>query len=362
MPIMLKQQSSSIINKSPKKDKDLPTVKVTHDYVFTRWMGSWERRLSLWSNHAYSDALLGYIGKIFGQQANIYHYFDRLWNDSLYNSNDELDLLNILIERISKVPGAKTSLHKRQETSRIESRLNEIRAIFDRNFNSRFKISSKINTEDLIRKDSITSYFDLGCGNGLITARIGNYFNLSSETIFGGDVFNSHNPDITFVSIDQDQSIIDLSDQSVNLITCLVTLHHIPHIDEILRELARIVQPNGYLIIREHDCKLERSLLTKYLHFIHGIMIIAHIGEFSTEYLIDKNEKLTWIEQKKKIINYTKSIQYKTREEWQKHLENVGFTHLATFDYDLNKTTNPQRLFYAVYQRNHQVTSNTEQT
>ena len=105
MPIMLKQQSSSLINKSPKKDKDLPIVKVTHDYVFTRWMGSWERRLSLWSNHAYSDALLSYIGKIFGQQANIYHYFDRLWNDSLYNSNDELDLLNILIERISKVPG-----------------------------------------------------------------------------------------------------------------------------------------------------------------------------------------------------------------------------------------------------------------
>jgi hypothetical protein len=88
---------------------ELTSVKTPHDYVFTRWMGSWEHRLSIWSNHSYSDALLAYIGKIYGQQANIYHYFDRLWNESLYNSNDELDLLNILIERLSKIPGRNLS-------------------------------------------------------------------------------------------------------------------------------------------------------------------------------------------------------------------------------------------------------------
>lgn len=119
-----------------------------------------------------------------------------------------------------------------------------------------------------------------------------------------------------------------------------------------LKELARIIQFDGYLIIREHDCKLERSILTKYLHFIHAIMIIGHIGEFSNDYLINKNEILTWTEEKKKIIKYTKSIQYKTRQEWQKKFESVGFDLIATFDYDLNKTTNPQRLFYAVYKRN----------
>ena len=144
------------------------------------------------------------------------------------------------------------------------------------------------------------------------------------------------------------------ADQSVNLITCLVTLHHIPKVDHMLKELARIIQPNGYLIIREHDCKLERSILTKYLHFIHAIMIIGRIGEFSNEYLINPNEtKLSWFEQKKKIIKYTKSIQYRTRDEWQTKFQSVGFDLQATFDYDLNRTTNPQRLFYAIYKRNH---------
>jgi hypothetical protein len=95
---MSNQQLS--MNKSPYQKEFIP-----HDYVFTRWMGSWEHRLSLWSNHTYSDPLLAYIGKIYGQQANIYHYFNKLWNESLYNSYDELDLLNILIERLSKIPG-----------------------------------------------------------------------------------------------------------------------------------------------------------------------------------------------------------------------------------------------------------------
>lgn len=227
--------------------------------------------------------------------------------------------------------------------------------------------------EQFIDKESIKSYFDLGCGNGLITARIGNYFNLKCENIFGGDVFNCHNQQLTYVSIDPNQSLIDLckyvffynfqfasffrflASQSVNLITCLVTLHHISNIENILQELARIIKPNGYLIIREHDCKLERSILTKYLNFIHAIMIIARIGEFSNEYLKDENHFLSWSEQKQKIIKYTKSIQYKTRDEWQKKLESVGFHLLAIFDYDLNKTTNPQQLFYALYKRTEKI-------
>lgn len=106
--------------------------------------------------------------------------------------------------------GAKNSLHKRQESSRIESRFNELRSIFEKNFHSRFQVSSSIALEDLIPSNSIQSYFDLGCGNGLITARIGNYFHLDKQSIYGGDVFNSNNEQITFISIDENQSIINL--------------------------------------------------------------------------------------------------------------------------------------------------------
>ena len=99
------QQRSSSTNTKSRRPHDVLPGKIPHDFVFTRWMGSWERRLSLWSDQTYSDALLAYIGKIYGQQANVYHYFNRLWNESMYNASDELDLLHILIERLSKIPG-----------------------------------------------------------------------------------------------------------------------------------------------------------------------------------------------------------------------------------------------------------------
>lgn len=100
----------------PFNQREQTPEKIPHDYVFTRWMGSWDRRLSLWSNSVYSDCLLAYIGKIYGQQANIYHYFNKLWNESLFNSNDELDLLHILIERLSRIPGKMKIVRLRRET------------------------------------------------------------------------------------------------------------------------------------------------------------------------------------------------------------------------------------------------------
>ena len=95
--MMLNRQRSSSTRITP--------VKTGQDYVFTRWMGSWDRHLSLWSNQIYSDALLSYLGKIYGQQANVYHFFNHLWNESLHQSMDELDLLHLLIERLAKIPG-----------------------------------------------------------------------------------------------------------------------------------------------------------------------------------------------------------------------------------------------------------------
>ena len=120
----------------------------------------------------------------------------------------------------------------------------------------------------------------------------------------------------------------------------------------LFRSLARIIRPSGYLIIREHDCRLERSLGTKYLNFIHAIMMIARIGEFSYEFVGKPMGFVPWSDEKKKIIQYTKSIEYKTREEWQTKFQSVGFDLVATYDYDSSRTGNPQRLFYAMYKRN----------
>jgi ubiquinone/menaquinone biosynthesis C-methylase UbiE len=158
-------------------------------------------------------------------------------------------------------------------------------------------------------------------------------------------------------------SIIYLADNHVDLITAFVTFHHVSQLRKTFNELTRILRPGGYLILREHDCRNDHSLSAKYLNFVHAIMMIAGVGEFAhcpnnhdSENHHGSNghrdDTKSWSEQKSRIIEYTKSIHYRTCDEWQQELGNVGFRLRATLHYGASGSANPQKLFYAVYQLN----------
>ena len=142
----------------------------------------------------------------------------------------------------------------------------------------------------------------------------------------------------------------------MDLVTCFVTLHHVSDLKTTLSELARILRPGGYLILREHDSEKEYCLTAKYLHFIHAIMMIARVGEFAHLPPTDNSSTQEqtghkyWKEQKLRIIEYTKTIHYRTHNTWNQELMNVGFQYRATFDYSVDGSQNPQKLFYGVYQ------------
>ncbi|CAF3828903.1 unnamed protein product [Rotaria magnacalcarata] len=224
---------------------------------------------------------------------------------------------------------AKPSLNKWEDNSRINRHLQDLKVIFE--FSSNCKSSSHpfhvtpSNLQQIVDRQKIKSYFDLGCADGTITAGIGDYLGLSKENIFGGDVYEEQNEQITHVKINEKQSTIDPPSDRVDLITSFVTFHHIDQLESTLSELVRILRPGGYLIVREHDCKNEHALRVKYLNFIHAIMMIA------------KNIR-------------TRSIHYRTCAEWQQQFESAGFHHCATLSYGADGSNNPQKLFYAVYQ------------
>lgn len=61
---------------------------------------------------------------------------------------------------------------------------------------------------------------------------------------------------------------LTFKNDSFDLITCFGTLHHIPNVSFVIRELIRVLKPGGYLLIREPiismgDWNLPRSGLTK---------------------------------------------------------------------------------------------------
>ena len=136
------------------------------------------------------------------------------------------------------------------------------------------------------------------------------------------------------------------------MITAFVTLHHVPDVRTTLKELQRVIRPGGYLILREHDSQAAYALTPKYLHFVHAIMMIARVGEFAdipaTE---NEHSDNNWEQQKSRIIEYTKSIHYRTRDEWEEEFRLAGFHRVAYLDYGNDCASNPQKLFYAVYQQ-----------
>ncbi|CAF1547440.1 unnamed protein product [Adineta ricciae] len=342
------------------------TISHKRDDTFKQWMISRTDGSSLWSDKVYRDALFIYLGRIYGKKDHIQSLFAQLEkeNDKL----DELDLLHTLFQRIEKERTVQKSCLQGYNSSRVDKRLNELKLFFNPKDACKSTIYDfKTLPFDLnkIDKNQIKAYFDLGCNTGVITAALGAYLGLKKENIFGGDVYPVENDHVTFIPMHESEGIINLPDDRVDLVTCLVTLHHITHIDSILVELARIIRPGGYLILREHDCRMERSLLVKYLNFIHAIRMYPFNGAFfdcsgnhhdqrHCELDVNKiSETHAWHQKKADILDHTKSIRYHTRDEWKDHLKRAGFGLHGTLEVDTTKCLNPQNVFYALYQKEH---------
>jgi hypothetical protein len=198
--------------------------------AFLQWMCSRSESDSLWLNEFYRASLLKYIGRIYLKCADMYQYSIQLKRDM--NNLDELDSLKRLLDSIKQRHSirsireksssthintfldAANSLNRWENTSRIKRRLLEMKIIFEFNCNRiSYKHAFKITPMDLqqiVDRKAIKSYFDLGCGDGVLTAEIGKYLDLRRENIFGSDVYQKGSNEITFIKSNENQSAIEL--------------------------------------------------------------------------------------------------------------------------------------------------------
>ena len=225
-------------------------------------------------------------------------------------------------------------MKKWKEKVRIDERLDVIECILKLNTDS-YEYLGLFNvtiydTKSKIDHRSIRTYLDVGCRNGEITAAISARLKLQKHKTFGADSFDAKHPKLTFALIDKSQHKIrireyspsrtalkqilplHLANDSVDLITCFVTLHHVSDVTKMINELARVLRPGAVLIISEYNCETQYSIVSKYLNFIHAIMMIARVGECAD--VSDRNEwnsAESWERQKERIVQYTNSIRYR---------------------------------------------------
>lgn len=119
----------------------------------------------------------------------------------------------------------------------------------------------------------VSCYLDIGCLDGGITETIGRYFRLNKFQIHGVDIKSYKNAgesgyDNIIFSL-YNGTKLPYSDNSFDLITCLMTFHHIPEENSVAltKEIYRVLKPGGIMILREHDSHTDDD--KKLLNLMH---------------------------------------------------------------------------------------------
>ena len=157
----------------------------------------------------------------------------------------------------------------------------------------------------------VQSYCDVGCADGFITVAIGNYLHLSPTQIFGCDVRDLPPEGNKFQFKYYDGQKLPYMNNSFDVMTIYMVMHHIPHIQSFIKELYRVLKNGGYLVIREHDCNPEDMRM--FLDIQHGLyaLVLSPIVEtpdFCTTF----------------------QTYYKSRTQWREMLCDAGFTEITS--------------------------------
>lgn len=277
-------------------------------------------------NNCYKNNMVTKIAKI---KNLFYTFFDKEFTNELFYkiSKDKLndnDLIDIILKNNDK--------HKNSEKTKIKSICNNWTYIIEYivlNY-------KKINQEKLLNTNlTKNKYLDIGCGSGNKTNKFVQELNLDYKNVYGADIsiwgpYNQkeYSHKFNFVNIVNDK--IDLEDNSIDFASCILMLHHVKNLEMLLKEIKRILKPNGILLIIEHNNYDDYdNLILDLLHMLYG-------------YLYDKNNR--YLIEPDYALYYNSFI-------WNFILEKNGFDILNSNSLftELSNDIRYDNLFYSFY-------------
>jgi SAM-dependent methyltransferase len=267
----------------------------------------------------------------------VYYKMIREIETMIKQDSDDQQVYNYIHNFLNSVFYPKFGYPNNESDGRADSRLDDISAIIN----------------ELPELKSVLCYLDIGCSEGCITSRVGESFGLPVSKIFGVDVRIPKKVDgYTFLRLEGDNGILPFEDNSLDVVSYFMVLHHIPNPLKSIREVQRILKPGGYVIIREHDIDSTTDKNGKwFLDILHGLYSISWAKkgeqedpEFCSNYFAD----------------------YHSREYWTNMFLQNGFAHIdntteLAYHYNTSRVNrlfaersrikNPYSFYYAVYQK-----------
>jgi SAM-dependent methyltransferase len=168
----------------------------------------------------------------------------------------------------------------------------------------------------LIGNRHISSLVDIGCSHGSITRELGRCYGLSAEALYGVDIIAPYkDPYMTYI---QTPDYIPISDNSIDVVTMLMSLHHIRDPLITIHEAYRILKEGGIVIIKEHDIAENDNEARTYLDILHGLYCKSWCRKGCEE--DSKFCETYW-------------AHYRPKELWTSFMELAGFSRITTYDY-----------------------------
>ncbi|EKE02714.1 MAG: hypothetical protein ACD_20C00344G0003 [uncultured bacterium] len=119
--------------------------------------------------------------------------------------------------------------------------------------------------KEIIGVDKVASFTDVGCGDGKVTLEIADALKLNKGKLTGLEVYVRQDETYPFDIKEFDGVKIPLPDKSQDLVTLFAVLHHAKNPEGLLKEIHRILTPNGKLVIRELDAEDQSSKLFNFV-------------------------------------------------------------------------------------------------
>lgn len=182
-------------------------------------------------------------------------------------------------------------------------------------------------------------YLDVGCGNGRKAVQLGRKLGIAKDKIYGIDIPSFDEQDdwgrdksITFKAIKESEPY-PFPDAHFSLITVIMVLHHVKDLKHTLREIYRVLEPGGILVIKEHDCfNYADVMLADVEHCMYNLVYAKKVNRnfrckgYATYY--------NWI-------------------YWDMILRKFGFQYLEGnyMSSSINFHISASRAFYSVYQK-----------